>query len=343
MAYCLASGAPFFGRKIKEQVGVAILAAEGAGPSYLRRLRVARTHMPVPGDKDFAVTYLGSVPDLATDKEITALIPRLRQLDRYYRKNYGIRLGVVIIDTVAAAFNLDDEDNNSEASKTIRKMKRLGQQVGALIVPVHHYGKASTTGLRGASGWKAGCDAILSVLAGIDELTGVVKNRELALAKSRDGEAGPVAPFDVCFVALGRDSDGDAFGSVYVEPRLDKAPQLAASVPAPWRETESLTVFRQAFTDCVTIPFKVRGTGPEVRAVGLADVRAEFVKRWATGETDPDKRSSSIRSAFSRAKKQARQKDFGFETTDDGVEWVWLLSQNVLLGQSVTRDRRDEA
>jgi hypothetical protein len=336
MAYCLASGVTFFGRRIKECVGVAVLAAEGAGASYQRRLRVARTHMPIAGNKDFAVAYLGSVPDLANDKELAGLVPRLRQLDRYFRKAYGVRLGVIIIDTVAAAFNLDDEDDNSEASKTIKRMKHLGQQVGALVVPVHHYGKASTTGLRGASGWKAGCDAILSVLADIDQLTGAVKHRELALAKSRDGEAGPVAPFDLVFVELGTDSDGDAFGSIYVEPRLDKASQIAATVPVA-RESEYLTVFRQAFTDCACIPYLVRGVGPAVQAVRLAEVRAEFVKRWVTGETDAEKRASAIRTAFSRGKRYAREKDFGFETAGDGTEWVWFAAR------ARQRDRRDKA
>jgi hypothetical protein len=320
LAYCIASGAPFFGRRVKERLGVAILAAEGGGASYRRRLRVTRMRMSVDGDEKFPVTYLGDVPDLSDSKEIKKLVPRLKQLDRYYRETYGVRLGVVIIDTVAAAFDLDDEDDNSEAAKTIKKMKAIGQQVGALMVPIHHYGKAPTTGLRGASGWKAGCDAILSVLADIDQLTGVAKNRELALAKIRDGAAGPVAPFDLCFAVLGTDSDGDVFGSMYVEPRLDKASLIAATVPVA-RESEYLTVFRQSFTDCACIPFKVRGTGPEVRAVRLADVRAEFAKRWATGESDDTERKAAVRKAFSRAKKYAHTA-FSFEARDD-AEWVW--------------------
>jgi hypothetical protein len=325
MAYCLASGFPFFGRKIKERVGVAILAAEGGGPSYMRRLRVARMHLRVPGNKDFAVSYLGDVPDLSDDKEIAKLVPRLRQLDRYYRKTYGVRLGVIEIDTVAAAFDLDDEDDNSEASKTIRRMKHLGQQVGALVVPVHHYGKMSTTGLRGASGWKAGCDAILSVLADIDQLTGVVKHRELALAKARDGEAGPVAPFDLHFAELGRDSDGEPFGSVYVEPALERASTIATSVKAK-PDSDAMTVFRAAFMEMAStgISYRVRGTGPEVKAVRLADVRAEFVKRYPTGETDAKKRNDTIRSAFRRGKKDAMARGFGFENTGDDVEMVWL-------------------
>jgi hypothetical protein len=186
--------------------------------------------------------------------------------------------------------------------------------------------------LRGAPGWTAGCDAILSVLADIEEITGTAKNRQLALAKARDGEAGPVAPFDLEFVELGRDSDGDAFGSVYVVPRLDRVPSIMT--PAPFREPESLMIFRQAFVDVAissSFPYRVRGTGPEVKAVRLLDVKAEFAKRYATGEADEDSRKD-VRSAFNRARKVAREKGaFGFEADGDGTELVWALDNRTVV------------
>ncbi len=171
LAVCLASGIPFFGRRIKENIGVAILAAEGAG-SYKIRLRVARRH--AVGDEKLPICYLGAVPDLKNKKEIDALVPRLLAVEQHFRQTHDVRLGAVIIDTVAAAFDLDDENDNSEAARTIRVIKELGQRVNALMIPIHHYGKAPTTGLRGASGWKAGCDAVLSVLAERNEITGQV-------------------------------------------------------------------------------------------------------------------------------------------------------------------------
>jgi AAA domain len=319
LAYCLASAAPFFGRKVRECVGVVVLAAERAG-NYRRRMRVACDE--VCNGERVPVVYLGDVPNLADDKEIAKLIPRLRQVDRYFRKTYGVRLGAIVIDTVSAAFDLDDEDDNSEAAKTIRRIKTLGQQVCALMLPIHQYGKASTTGLRGASGWKAGCDAILSVLADIDQLTGVVNgNRELALAKSRDGVSGPVAPFELVHKTLGTDSDGEDFGSLYVNPLLEHSSVISTSVKAK-RDQPSLAVFRAAFFEMDRVPFKVRGNGPTVQAARLEDVRAEFTKRYPTGEADGRKREDAIRKFFKRAIGYAKT-DFSFET-QGGVEWVWL-------------------
>jgi hypothetical protein len=334
LAYSLALQLPFFGRRVKERIGVAILAAEGGGSSYQRRMRAARHGLKIIGRKA-PVTYLGAVPDLSDKKEVDKLIPRLRQLDRYYRATHGVRLGAVIIDTVAAAFDLDDEDDNSEAAKTIKLMKAIGDDVGkqfnddALMIPVHHYGKMSSTGLRGASGWKAGCEAILSVLADIDQLTGVASNRKLALAKSRDGEAGPIAPFDLVFMPLGTDSDGDEFGSMYVEPRMDKVGDPGGATA---KQPETLRVFRESFAEIVGFPYRLRGIagfpGPEVMAVKLEDVKAEFARRWVTGETDKKKRANVIRTQFNRARKAARDSiAFGFETSGD-TELVWRVKED---------------
>ena len=55
----------------------------------------------------------------------------------------------MILDTLASVLEMQDEDDNSEAARAIRKMRELGKLSGALIVPVHHYGKSVTTGLRG--------------------------------------------------------------------------------------------------------------------------------------------------------------------------------------------------
>jgi hypothetical protein len=110
LAVCLASGASFFGPRVKEPIGVAVLAAEGAG-TYKARLRIARRR--AVGDTTLPICYLGSVPDLKDQREIDALAPRLQAVSEHFQRTHGVRLGVVIVDTVAAAFDLDDENDNS--------------------------------------------------------------------------------------------------------------------------------------------------------------------------------------------------------------------------------------
>jgi hypothetical protein len=93
--------------------------------------------------------------------------------------------------------------------------------------PVHHYGKNPESGLLGASAWKGSADLIEGVLADIDPLSGRVSNRELVCAKARDGEQGPISGFDLEFIELGLDADGETYGSCCVVPteresRFDK-------------------------------------------------------------------------------------------------------------------------
>ena len=133
-----------------------------------------------------------------------------------------------MIDTLAACFIMKDEDDNAEATKVCGILGSIGEEVGALMAPVHHYGKNPESGLRGASAWKGSADIVEGVLADVDPLSGTTSNRELVCTKSRDGEQGPLSPFELEWIGLGIDAEGDAYGSCAVVPaegksRFDKA------------------------------------------------------------------------------------------------------------------------
>jgi hypothetical protein len=249
--------------------------------SLKNRLHVA-ARQAAPGEH-LPICYLGVVPDLKDQKEVSALIPRIRVVSEQLQDTYNVPLGLVIIDTLAASFSREDENSNAEAAEIIKVMKEIGRQTGTIVAPVHHFGKAITTGLRGASAYKGGTDIILAVLADIDETTGVASNRRLALAKTRDDEPGPIAPFDLSFVKLGEHKNGKPFGSCYVKPQLD---QTFTKTAKSKKDPQALAVFRQAFAELPTIPHRVRGDGPEVKAVHVLDVKAEFAKRWVGCGTD---------------------------------------------------------
>jgi len=230
---------------------------------------------------------------------------------------------VVILDTVAATFDLEDEDKNSEVAKAIRKMRLLGETFGGLVVPIHHYGKTAATGLRGGSAWRAGADVVLSVIADRKEQTWPTAGLQLALAKARDGIEGPIAPFALIFAQLGTDDDGDPFGTCIVEPRFGD-PLIRPEKKA--REPTSLRTFRQAFTEAVDgrgKTIRIRGTGPAVRAVRVPDVRAEFNQRYATGEDDPKKRAEQQRKAFRRAMQDHSQQFPTWTEPQTDIEWMW--------------------
>jgi hypothetical protein len=127
-------------------------------------------------------------------------------------------------------------------------------------------------------------------------------------------------------VELGTDQDGEPFGTCIVEPQFDRQPLPTPPPARKARESASLRTFRDAFTEALNAAGKtirVRSDGPTVRAVDVAVVRAEFDRRYATGEPDPEKRKENQRKAFARAMSKLSPR---FPTlVDSRTEWIWSL------------------
>lgn len=295
LALSLASGEPFFGRKVSERVGVMILAAEGGG-TIANRVAVARNEKAQ--GEILPIAWTSAVPELSKPREVAALVEKLKAVRERFKETHGVRLGVIIIDTLAAAFGLEDENNNSEAARAIRQMNTIAQALGVLIIPVHHYGKGEETGLRGASAWRAGADVVLSVLADRNQSTGKVSNRRLALAKARNGEEGELSAFDLRFVELGKDEDFEPFGACVVEPT---AGAERGSVPKASRAARVYLAALETVLRTKGAPARPFGDeGPEVRAVDREDVRAEFYRSWPADGDSAKRAAATRRQRFNR-------------------------------------------
>jgi hypothetical protein len=327
LAVCLSTGKPFFDREVAERVGVAIVAAEGAG-MIGARIAAARSNLGIEADIRLPIAWTGDVPQLKDESDVKRFGASLGMVAQQLKREHDVRLGAVIIDTLVSTFALQDEDNNSEAARTTKLMAAMGRATNALIIPVHHYGKSVTTGLRGGSAWRGGADVVLSVLADRDEATGDVKNRRLAIAKARDGDEGIVSGFALRWMQLGLDRDNIPFGSCYVDPTAGggAGTQAAAATRAKMDQSERL--FRDAFAEVCEVsgvPLVVRGDGPTVKAVRISDLADEFKIRYGTGEGDPKKREEAARGAWRRALKKMLERHFCTESRDD-VEWIWAVS-----------------
>ena len=157
LAVSLSTKTSFFDREVRERVGVAYLAAEGGEQLGNRLFAAARARglelSNVP------IAWRGNSLIITSAADVDAIADQLVDLGKFIRSRYSVRLGAIILDTVAATFELADEDDNAEIAKAIRRMRWIGNKTGSLIVPVHHYGKTAATGLRGGSAWRAGADA----------------------------------------------------------------------------------------------------------------------------------------------------------------------------------------
>ena len=215
---------------------------------------------------------------------------------------------------------MKDEDDNAEATKVCNILRTIGEETGVLAAPVHHYGKNPESGLRGASAWKASADLVEGVLADIDPLSGRTSNRELVCTKARDGEQGPLSPFELKFLKLGRDADGDDYGSCCVIPtegnsRFEKTAKASKGQRAILDAINELMDGRSK----LIVP---RAGMPAIMAVKVVDLREEFDRRYVVDEADPDKADHAKRMAFKRNLDRLSPRLFGAGSAE-GADWIW--------------------
>lgn len=208
LAGALATGGSFFGRPVRERVGVLILAAEGAG-TIAPRLEALRLHRL--GGIEAAMLPIAWA-EISDADEIGAIVAAAAA---EMQSRFGVRLGMIGVDTVAAAFNADENDAQL-ATAAMKALGKLASEARTLVVAVAHYGKSDGAGVRGSSAWTASADVILAATGEISEITGEVKDRKVALTKSRYAETGPISDFELRGVNLGLDEDGDPISAAVI-------------------------------------------------------------------------------------------------------------------------------
>jgi hypothetical protein len=321
LAACAATGKPLFDHEVRERVGTVIIAAEGKA-MLNARIAAALIDLGVE-EKEVPIAWVKQVPDFNTKDGITKLAHELRAISEHYQANFGVRLGLVFVDTVSASFDIKEEADNAEAARVCKVMRRIGEATGTIVVPIHHYGKNAGVGLRGASAWRANADFVLSVMADIDPQTGDVSNRQLAVAKDRDGSQGPLTPFSLKWVELGVDDDGHPWGSMVAVADASTAKPASSWPP-------SLSVFRQALQAALLDngteeqPFP---DGPRLRAVDVEKVKTEFAKVCHVDSETETGRREALRKQFTRKLTDAQQKKLiGVRVEAAGRTLIWLVS-----------------
>jgi hypothetical protein len=319
LAACAATAKPFFGREVTERVGTVIIAAEGRA-MLNARISAALIELSVD-EKEVPIAWVKQMPDFSTSEGVTKLARELRAISKHFQTKFGVRLGLVFVDTVSASFDIKEETDNAEAARVCKVMRRIGEATGAIVVPIHHYGKNAGVGLRGASAWRANADFVLSVMADIDPQTVDVSNRQLAIAKDRDGSQGPLTPFTLKWVELGVDDRGNPLGTM-----VAVAEQSNVKPASQW--PPSLSVFRQALIAALLDSgFEDRpfADGPVLKVVDVKWVKNEFAKICHADSETEEGRQEAVRKQFSRKLNDAQQRKLvGVRVTDDRT-LIWLV------------------
>jgi hypothetical protein len=321
---------PFAGRDIIRQGGVLFVAAEGANQIPIRlegvveqKLRPeAASGQPMSADlAALPFAWIKNCPNLQDNGDFNRLVATAKHMAKDIRDRFDLPLALIIIDTLSAAGNFKDANDAAEGQVIMNRLGELSRQTGAFVLAVDHFGKAVETGTRGTSAKEAAADVVLAMLAD-REINGTISNTRMALRKLRGGKTGTETPFDLKVVEL---DAGET--TCVIEWKADRAP-TQASTAAKNRWPRSLRVFQVAMTTALLEHGKLMppygNEGPTVMAVPDNVVRHEFMAAYPAGGS-AEAKANAKRMAFTRALKQARDKELVCSREIAGIDYLWLV------------------
>jgi hypothetical protein len=291
-----------------------------------------------------------TAPLLLQKGSAETLIAMARQAEQSLQDEFGLPLGLVMIDTIAACagFTKAGEENDNAVGQAIMNvLKAVAQALNCFVLGVDHFGKNLHAGTRGAFSKESAGDVVLACL-GDKELSGTVTDTRLAVRKHRGGRQGQEYAFTLREVeAPEPDEDGDPITTMVVDWQPAGAPGAPGGAPPrpdPWvegchREDQRVGMSRlkRVLMDALAeygvdqeIPSPLRvptspppigdgsGDAPVVRMVDQETVREVFYLC-----TPEDPRQTQY-NRFTRARDRAEQRGLIQAGNIDGVTFLWL-------------------
>src|SRR5215470_10415049 len=277
LAAALSTGQPWLGHVVKRQCGVLLIAAEGADEVRLRLDAVVREKCGNMTRAPFR--WYEMAPLLLHKGAVEKLIAMARQAEASLEKEFGLPLGLIGIDTIAACAGYSragDEYDNAVGQAVMNVLRAVAQELGCFVLGIDHFGKNLEPGTRGASSKEASGDVVLACL-GDKQLSGSVVNTRLAVRKHRGGKQGQEYPFTLRLVeAPEKDEDGDPITTMVVDWLPPGSAQASSAPDDPWakpkrqdQRTAALRLKRVLMTILAEqgIDLPIAPDGPVVRMV----------------------------------------------------------------------------
>ena len=120
--------------------------------------------------------------------------------------------GVICIDTLAQAGGDMDENSSKDMGNMIKTFQYIQQELGGIVLVVHHTGKDDSKGMRGHSSLYASLDFAVECTAHGNLAA------QLKIAKAKDIESDKGYKFKMSVINLGYDEDGELITSLAVNP-----------------------------------------------------------------------------------------------------------------------------
>lgn len=171
LAHSICSGKPFAGREVYKKGAVVYVCGEGQG-SVQRRLKALLIKC---GKPDYMIDIVPAGVSLTCPESMAKLRDRIKPLNPV----------LVIFDTFASLSGGIEENSNSEVGAALNLVRDTCRAVGASSLIIHHFGKNTDQGFRGASAFVNNVD-----FAFMAHKRGGENSRESGLTchKMKDGE-----------------------------------------------------------------------------------------------------------------------------------------------------------
>ena len=333
LAAAVATGQPFLGRVIKRQSGVLFIAAEGANQVRLRFDAVWKEKCG-DGKERAPFCWYEVAPTLLQKGSAEKLIAMARQAEPVLMEQYGLPLGLIIIDTLAACAGYrrsGDENDNAVGQALMNVLRTVAQEIDCFVLGVDHFGKDMEAGTRGAAAKESSADSVL-VCLGHKELSGAISNARLAVRKNRGGPQGQEYPFTLRRVEMGQDEDGEPETTMVVDWLPPGATAAPSAPDDPWakpkrqdQRTAALRLKRvlMAILADQGIDLPIAPDGPVVRMVDEKLVRKAFYACTPADGT-PEQKGRFRRQRFLAALDWAEQQQLIGAGEVNEVSYLWL-------------------
>jgi hypothetical protein len=333
------TGQPFIGHVVKRQCGVLLIAAEGAAEVRLRLDAVVREKCG--NQKRAPFCWYEDTPTLLQKGSTEKMIAMARQADASLRAEFGLPLGLVVVDTLAACtgYTRAGEENDAAVGTAVMNvLKAVALATNCFALGVAHFGKNLEKGIRGNSSREDAGDVVLACL-GDRTVSGSVSNTRLAIRKHKSGPQGQEYPFTLRTVAAPElDEDGEPITTMVVDWLPVGATAGGGTGGAgrpprdPWAESKrqdqrtAVLRLKRVLMEILAdqgVDLPIPPDGPVVRMVDQELVRELFYSRTPADGT-PAQKSEFRRKRFNRALDWAEdQRLIGVGDVNE-VTYVWL-------------------
>jgi hypothetical protein len=298
LAAALTTGQPFIGHAIKRRCGVLLIAAEGTDEVRLRLGAVVREKCG--GVRRAPFRWYEAAPLFLHHGSAELVIAMSRQADQSLQEEFGLPLGLIVIDTIAACAGYTkagDENDAATGQAVMNVLKVVAQELNCFVLGVDHFGKSLEAGTRGASSKEAAADLVLACL-GDKELSGNVVDTRLAVRKNRGGRQGQEYPFALRLVeAPEPDEDGEPVTTMVVHWKPGEA-ESTYTQSDPWaaarRQDQRTAVLRlkRVLMELLAdqgVALPIPPDGPTGRMINMETVRERFYSRTPASGTSEQK------------------------------------------------------